>query len=87
MYIIFDLTVGTLADLVGFTGYLNTSTTFSLYEHDAEWKTAVTYPDFTFNNVWDPQCELPAFWDDDGGPVVIQLTGCYASYGLLFMLH
>ncbi|ORY78163.1 cell wall alpha-1,3-glucan synthase ags1 [Protomyces lactucae-debilis] len=79
MYIIFDLTVGTLADLVGFTGYLNTSTTFSLYEHDAEWKTAITYPDFQFNNVWDPTCELPEFWDDDGGPVVIELTGCYAS--------
>lgn len=79
MYIMFDLTVATLADLVGFVGYLNTSTTFSLYEHDAEWKTEQVYPDFAFTNAWNANCTLPTFWGDDGGPVVIEITGCYNS--------
>ena len=65
----FDLTVGTLADLVGFKSYLNTSTTFSLYEHDAEWKTNEVYPDFAFTNKVNADCVLPPFWGDDGGPL------------------
>lgn len=79
IYIMFDLTVATLADLVGFTGFLNTSTTFSLYEHDAEWKTEQTYPDFTFTNAWNSNCTMPPFWLDNGGPVILQVTGCYDS--------
>ena len=79
MYIMFDLTVGTLADLVGFKNYLNTSTTFSLYEHDAEWKTNQVYPDFAFTNKFNESCVLPKFWGDDGGPVVIKVQGCYDS--------
>lgn len=80
MYIMFDLTVATLADLVGFVGFLNTSTTFSLYEHDAEWKTEQTYPDFTFTNAINENCTMPTFWGDDGGPVAIQMKSCYDSY-------
>ena len=79
MYIMLDMTVATLADLVGFKGYLNSSTPFSLYEHDAEWKTEQTYPDFSFTNSWNANCTLPPFWQGDGGPVQIEMTGCYNS--------
>ncbi|BFZ58455.1 Cell wall alpha-1,3-glucan synthase ags1 [Savitreella phatthalungensis] len=79
MYIMLDMTVATLADLVGFKGYLNTSTPFSLYEHDAEWKTEQVYPDFRFTNSWNSSCTMPMFWGDDGGPVAIEVAGCYSS--------
>lgn len=80
MYIMFDLTVATLADLVGFKGFLNVSTTFSLYEHDAEWKTEQVYPDFVFTNSWKSNCSMPTFWGQNGGPVVVEISGCYDSY-------
>ncbi|ODQ52039.1 putative cell wall alpha-glucan synthase [Saitoella complicata NRRL Y-17804] len=83
MYLIMDLTVATLGDLVGFQGYLNTSTPFSLNEHTAVWKTALTYPDFNFTNTYNDTCQMPRFWGDDGYPVtgatVNSQVGCYNS--------
>jgi len=91
MYIMIDFTVGTLADLVGFEGYLNTSTPFSLSEHKAVWKTSAAqyttidqYPDFSWSNVYDPSCVLPQFWNQDGTPILApdipaNFTGCYDS--------
>src|SRR3954470_9155103 len=38
MYLIADFTVGTMGDLIGFKGHLNSSTPFSLDEYDAVWK-------------------------------------------------
>lgn len=57
MYLIADFTVGTMGDLIGFKGHLNTSTPFSMNEYDAVWKLVdyapwglQEYPDFKFNN-------------------------------------
>ncbi|KAL8279670.1 hypothetical protein RQP46_007983 [Phenoliferia psychrophenolica] len=87
MYIIVDFTVGTMSDLVGFKGYLNTSTPFDLNEHDATWKQVEfgpikQYPDFTWSNTKNDSCVLPQFWQEDGtrvtdGPALH--TGCYES--------
>ena len=91
MYIIVDFTVGTLADLVGFEGSLNTSTTFSLKEHKAVWKTGgieysqiKQYPDFSWSNEYNESCRLPQFWNQDGTPILadtmpVDQVGCYDS--------
>ncbi|EEB07807.1 alpha-1,4-glucan synthase Ags1 [Schizosaccharomyces japonicus yFS275] len=80
MYLIVDMTVATLGDLVGLTGYLNGAVDFSLNEHDAQWKNVSRqYLDFKYHNVWNKSCELPRFWGDDGHPVQILWKGCYVS--------
>ncbi|EPY53741.1 alpha-1,3-glucan synthase Mok13 [Schizosaccharomyces cryophilus OY26] len=79
LYLVLDLTVATLSDLVGFKKYLNTTTPFSLFEHEAVWKNVQTYPDWKFSNEYDPDCELPRFWGEDGVPVIIDYVGCYDS--------
>ncbi|KAH0142689.1 putative alpha 1,3 glucan synthase, partial [Aureobasidium melanogenum] len=50
MYIILDNTFATMADLIGFDGYLNESTPFLPEEHQVMWKTERQYPDFAFGN-------------------------------------
>ncbi|EPY51942.1 alpha-1,3-glucan synthase Mok11 [Schizosaccharomyces cryophilus OY26] len=79
MYIIVDLTVATLSDLVGFQNYVNTTTPFSLMEHNAIWKGEHRYRDWKFQNEWDFECTLPKFWGEDGYPVVLEWKGCYDS--------
>ncbi|WBW73643.1 cell wall alpha-1,3-glucan synthase Mok11 [Schizosaccharomyces osmophilus] len=79
MYIIVDLTVATLSDLVGFQNYVNTTTPFSLMEHNALWKSEHRYRDWAFQNEWDFECTLPEFWGEDGYPVVLEWKGCYDS--------
>lgn len=72
-----------MGDLIGFEGYLNTSTPFVTTEHKVIWKSSRRYLDFDFNNTWKPVCNYPAFWDESGYPVstevTSQLTGCYDS--------
>ncbi|CAB90796.2 cell wall alpha-1,3-glucan synthase Mok11 [Schizosaccharomyces pombe] len=79
MYVIVDLTVATLADLIGFEGFTNTTTPFTFIEHNALWKGEDRYADWNFTNSWDPDCELPRFWGESGEPVVVEWTGCYNS--------
>ncbi|KAL4253159.1 glycosyltransferase group 1 family protein [Abortiporus biennis] len=87
MYIMADFTVGTMADLVGFDGYLNTSTPFDLNEHDAVWKKPRyspwgfdEYQDFEINNDFNSSCVLPQFWSNDGSVQAIDwTTGCKES--------
>jgi len=69
-----------LGDLVGFQGYLNSSTPFTLYEHQAVWKTDRQYLDFSFTNTYNSSCTYPQFWGDNGLPVVLKMTGCYDRY-------
>ncbi|KAJ3985674.1 modular protein with glycoside hydrolase family 13 and glycosyltransferase family 5 domains [Lentinula detonsa] len=89
MYFMADLTVGTMGDLLGFTGFLNTSAPFSVNEYDSEY----TYPDyipwnfseyrdFSLENVKNTSCVLPTFYDDDGSvidPATIGATYCMES--------
>ncbi|KAJ5666320.1 uncharacterized protein N7477_008768 [Penicillium maclennaniae] len=83
MYVIFDNTVATMGDLIGFEGYLNTTTPFSLKEHKAEWKSSRHYVDFHFGNSYNESCEYPRFWNETGFPVGSyvqdELSGCYDS--------
>ncbi len=57
MYLIMDLTVGTMGNFIGFDGYLNSSTPFSLNEYNVEWLLPTyapwgldEYPDWKFSN-------------------------------------
>ncbi|KAK2466883.1 hypothetical protein APHAL10511_001141 [Amanita phalloides] len=87
MYLMLDFTVGTMSDLVGFQGYLNTSAPFSLSEYQALWKhpnympwNFTEYRDFQVINERNTSCVLPDFWGDDGTPVPgIRSDGCLMS--------
>ncbi|KAJ5324842.1 hypothetical protein N7476_003442 [Penicillium atrosanguineum] len=83
MYVIFDNTVATMGDLIGFEGYLNTTTPFSLKEHKAEWKSSRHYVDFHFGNTYNESCDYPRLWNETGFPVDSyvrgELSGCYDS--------
>ena len=85
MFVVFDNTMSTLGDLIGFEGSLNISSPISFSEHNALWKTTRRYHDFTFNNRELDKCDVPypRFWDDFGLPVTKNgtehLIGCRDS--------
>lgn len=72
-----------MGDLIGFEGYLNTTTPFSLKEHKAEWKSSRRYVDFHFGNTYNTTCDYPRFWNETGFPIDSyarrELSGCYDS--------
>ena len=61
--------IPSMADLIGFDGFLNESTPFDPKEHQVIWKTERQYPDFAFGNTKTSTCELPRFWDESGSLV------------------
>ncbi|KAL1410802.1 hypothetical protein Q8F55_001744 [Vanrija albida] len=86
MYILVDFTVGTMGDLIGFKGHLNTSTPFNTNEYEVVWKDPAYgpwginhYPDWNFTNVYNESCVYPTFFTDDGSIVDPGLQGCYES--------
>ena len=83
MYVVLDNTFATLGDLIGFDGYLNTTTPFTLDEHKVQWKTGLHYWDFDFGNTYNKSCDYPRFWNETGFPVDKSVTdamvGCYDS--------
>lgn len=85
MYVIFDNTMATLGDLIGFEGHLNVSVPLNYGEWNAQWKTSRRYHDFDFNNLELETCniEYPRWWDDYGERVVAngseKLVGCRDS--------
>ncbi|MCJ1312940.1 Cell wall alpha-1,3-glucan synthase ags1 [Agyrium rufum] len=83
MYVIMDNTMATMSDLLGFQGYLNTSTPFEVKEHPVQWKTDRQYLDFSIgDNNYNETCEYPRFYNETGYPVangVTGLVGCYDS--------
>ncbi|KAF9464738.1 modular protein with glycoside hydrolase family 13 and glycosyltransferase family 5 domains [Collybia nuda] len=86
MYLMADFTVGTMADLIGFEGHLNTSTPFDLNEYNAVWKNPryvpwnfTEYRDFNINNERNSSCVLPKFWEDSGQVVTVETNGCLSS--------
>ncbi|KAK4145101.1 glycosyltransferase [Dichotomopilus funicola] len=71
---------GMMSDLIGFQGYLNTSTPFQTAEHKVEWKTSRRYLDFDIGNEYNASCEYPQFWYEDGTRIYPDgLKGCYDS--------
>ncbi|KAF8825486.1 hypothetical protein HHX47_DHR6000210 [Lentinula edodes] len=87
MYFMADFTVGTMSDLIGFKGFLNTTAPFSLSEYDAEYLKPgyipwnfTDYKDFQISNDRNTSCVLPQFWNDDGTLIVnITSNGCLES--------
>ncbi|CAG7920746.1 unnamed protein product [Penicillium olsonii] len=84
MYVLFDNTIATMGDLIGFEGHLNTSTPFSEKEWKTQWKTDRRYVDFDIGNGdYNATCDYPRFWFEDGYPVnqsqTSALVGCFNS--------
>ncbi|KAJ5794268.1 CAZyme family GH13 [Penicillium paradoxum] len=84
MYVLFDNTIATMADLIGFDGHLNISTPFSEKEWKTQWKTERRYVDFDIGTGdYNATCDYPRFWYEDGFPVnesqTAGLVGCYNS--------
>jgi alpha-1,3-glucan synthase len=83
MYIVLDNTFGTMGDLLGFDGYLNDTTPFSLKEHKVTWKSERRYLDFEVSNEYLEHCDYPRFWNETGFPIdkkyTDQMKGCYNS--------
>ena len=83
MYVVMDNTFATMGDLIGFDGYLNTTTPFTPKEHQVQWKSDRRYLDFDFGNGYNDTCSYPRFWNETGFPVgddvTSQLQGCYNS--------
>ncbi|KAH0558454.1 hypothetical protein GP486_004889 [Trichoglossum hirsutum] len=83
MYVVMDNTVATMGDLIGFEGYMNVSTPFSLKEHRTQWKSSRRYLDFDIGGNYLGKCEYPRFWLETGKPVGKDVTdkmvGCYDS--------
>ncbi|KAK4652703.1 Cell wall alpha-1,3-glucan synthase ags1 [Podospora pseudocomata] len=82
MYVVFENTISTMGDLLGFEGYLNTTTPFSFTEHNAVWKSPRRYWDFPLGEAL-VDCEYPRFWDEHGKPVgddvMSKMTKCRTS--------
>lgn len=85
MYLILDITMSTMGNLLGYGGkYLNTTVDFSFDEYDAVWKDPQRrYHDFDFGNTQDPDCQLPRIWEQDGylepKNITDQFHGCRDS--------
>ncbi|TGO35925.1 hypothetical protein BHYA_0141g00220 [Botrytis hyacinthi] len=84
MYVILDNTMGTMGDLIAFKGYENSSTPFTLIEHEVLWRNeGRQYLDFSFGSKYNESCNYPRFWLDTGYTVKEDVTdlmnGCYDS--------
>ncbi|PYH95993.1 hypothetical protein BO71DRAFT_472854 [Aspergillus ellipticus CBS 707.79] len=83
MYVVFDNTIATMGDLIGFDGYLNETTPFSVNEYKTVWKSNREYVDFRPGNSYNKTCDYPRFWNETGWPVDAsvrdELVGCYDS--------
>jgi glycosidase len=83
MYVVLDNTFATMGDLLGFEGFLNTTTPFELNEHRVEWKSERRYLDFAPSNDYNSSCHYPRFWNETGYPIDAKYTehmiGCYNS--------
>ncbi|KAF2465803.1 uncharacterized protein BDR25DRAFT_378495 [Lindgomyces ingoldianus] len=83
MYVVLDNTFATMGDLVGFEGYLNDTTPFTLKEHKTVWKSDRRYLDFDIGNNYNETCQYPRFWNETGFPIeksyTDQMKGCYNS--------
>ncbi|KIY53580.1 glycoside hydrolase family 13/glycosyltransferase family 5 protein [Fistulina hepatica ATCC 64428] len=86
MYYMMDFTVGTMANLLAFVGYLNTSAPFTIDTYSVEWALPVLtpwnfsrYKDFTFDNERTSNCTPPTFYGDEGNITVVADIKCRNS--------
>jgi alpha-1,3-glucan synthase len=82
MYVVLENTFATMGDLLGFEGFLNTSTPFNPKEHNYVWKDTRRYLDFAPGNDYIEKCDYPRFWGAGGERVTNTtnlLVGCRDS--------
>ncbi|KAK3676019.1 hypothetical protein LTR78_004211 [Recurvomyces mirabilis] len=85
MYVIFDNTMATMADLFAFKGYANTSAPWSFTEHVMEYKTETRYRDYLHSNTFYKDCpfDYPRFYDQGGNLIndvnTTKMRGCMAD--------
>ncbi|TQN65173.1 Cell wall alpha-1,3-glucan synthase ags1 [Colletotrichum shisoi] len=82
MYVVFDNTMATLGDLIGFKDYLNTSAPFEPKEMEVVYKTDRHYLDWTFPTKYNETCEhFPRLYLEEGREVPQEVYdmfgGCY----------
>lgn len=78
-----DFLFSSLGDLIGFEGYLNTTTPLSYSEHKGVWKSTRRYWDFDMTYEHESDCGYPRFWTETGEMVgrnvTDHLTTCLTS--------
>lgn len=83
MYVVLENTMSTMGDLLGFDGFLNTTTPFSFTEHKAIWKSSRQYWDFHIGDEIVEDCKYPRFWDEHGervgSDIISQMKTCRDS--------
>lgn len=85
MYVVFDNTMATMGDLLGYGGaFTNASVEFAFGEYDYIWKDPERrYHDFQPSNDWDPTCQMPQIWEQNGflepQGIMNQFDGCRNS--------
>lgn len=85
MYVIFDNTMATMGDLLGYGGAgENASVEYSFTEHDYIWKEpSRQYHDFHPSNDWNSTCRPPQIWEQNGllepQYILDDFTGCRNS--------
>ncbi|OQD89036.1 hypothetical protein PENANT_c003G00867 [Penicillium antarcticum] len=85
MYVMADSTYGTMADLLGFEGFLNSTAPLNPLEYRTVWKENQQYFDFSPSNQYKEDCKYPTFYSEVGVPVGNEteflnlLKGCYDS--------
>ncbi|KAK2048071.1 alpha-1,3-glucan synthase [Colletotrichum somersetense] len=82
MYIVFDNTMATMGDLIGFKKYLNSSAPFEPHEMEVVYKTDRQYLDWTFPTKYNETCEhFPRLYLEEGREVPQEIYdmfgGCY----------
>ncbi|KAL0934139.1 alpha-glucan synthase [Colletotrichum truncatum] len=78
MYIVFDNTVATLGDLIGFKDYLNTTAPFKPTELETIYKTDRHYLDWTFPTKYNETCEhFPRLYYESGYEVGEEVYGMF----------
>lgn len=73
-----------MADLIGFKGFPNVTAPFLPQEHEVFWKTNITYPDFSFQNNYEKECEYPRFWNESGQRVLKELDQNFSKFAGCF---
>lgn len=68
MYVLVENTFATMANLLAFDGYENSSAPFSFTEHDLHYQGDTVYRDFQQSNYFEEECDIPfpRFWDQGG---------------------
>ncbi|KAJ5652602.1 hypothetical protein N7507_010028 [Penicillium longicatenatum] len=86
MYVMADSTYGTMADLLRFKGFLNSTAPLNPLEYQPVWKGDERYFDFLPGDEYKQECQYPTFYTEEGRPVqngsdsfFDELKGCYDS--------